>query len=406
MYFVLYLISPLFALLLSFHNIKSKQFYFVFLLMAIYMGLVLNVDSGGDMSRYLDYPSIWKGKDWSMIFLERDYVFPILSKLFSYITTDRHCFGSFIIVIYAALYLQSFKIVTEFVLNQSSIWYYISTFAIFLILPYSRVFAMRFALASSLYLWCILEIIVKKNKRFYWIIMLVPLMHYSFLIMVLLPFLHLLLKKRLLLCMILFGASFVLNTPRVAYFINDFAVSYLPQGTSDAVDSYASEEGLEYMNNRDADGARYGNTRRAILGSIQEGKTYVIMFAMVLILIFSYKEIKKDKFLVELFTMMLLFFTMSNIASSASRGDRFLNVGCALTVFVLYRMSHHEVMELNLKQLVSKNINRVILSIIFLTAIIYGIMYNYAMRWDYDYTLLCFGNPVLAILKILGVLNY
>lgn len=403
MIFVLFLISPLLALVISFRDIKSRRFYLAFLLMAVFMGLVLNIDGDGDLSRYLKYPSIWKNMEWSMVLNEKDYLFPVLSKLFSYITTNENCFGAFVFFIYTTLFLQSFKIVTACVSNQRSLWFFLSIFALFLIAPYSRIFAMRFSLASLLYLWCILEIVIKNNKRFYWVLLLVPLMHYSFLMMIILPFLHLLLKKRLTLCLIIFTISFFINSPRVSYYMNDLASIYLPQSTVNAVENYASEEGLEYMNDRDASGAQFGNARRAVLMGIQEYKTYVIMFAMVLMLVLSYKKIKKDDFLVGLFTIMLLFFALANIASSASRGDRFFDVGCTITVFVLYRISHYDNEELDLKQLVNKN--KVVLSIIFVVAILYGIFYNYAMRSDYNYTLLCFGNPILAILKILGVVS-
>ena len=125
MVFILFLISPLLALMLSFKNIKSKEFMYSLLLMAAFMGLVLNVNSGADLSYYLSTPKIWKNRDWSLIFNEKDYLFPIISKLFSYITTNENCFGAFIFVIFASLYYQSFKILTEQVLNQQTLWYYL-----------------------------------------------------------------------------------------------------------------------------------------------------------------------------------------------------------------------------------------------------------------------------------------
>lgn len=368
------------------------------------MGMVLQVDSGGDMSVYLSYPRIWKNLEWNRVFGERDYLFPILAKSFSYISIDGNFFGMFIYVIYATLYLQSFKILTEEVSNQSTVWYYLSTFAIFLIFPYSRVFAMRFSLASLMYIWFVLEIVIKKNKLYYWLLPVVPLLHYSFLTMIIILFLHLFFRKRLTLCLLLFFVSFSFNNPQVAYYMNGIASSVLPERTSSVVSSYASEEGLDYMNNRDAEGILSLNAKGAFLMAVQNGKTDIIMFAMVLMVLVSFKKIKKAVFLSDLFTYLLLSFAMCNITSSASRGDRFFDVACTLTVFFLFLMSHYHGCEPMIKQFVSAN--RFVITIVLIIAIIYGVLYNYAMRWDYDYVLMLFGNPILAILKIIGIFHY
>ena len=260
-------------------------------------------------------------------------------------------------------------------------------------------FGMRFSLASLLYLWCVLEIVIKDNKRFYWVLIFIPLLHYSFLLLLLIPVIYTFLKKKLTVCVIVFLLSFGFNNPQVASYFDTFATSFLPERTASAVGQYASEEGLEYMNNRDAEGMSTVNAKASFFYYIQDVKTYIIMFSMLLILLVSYKNIKNDEMLLKLFTMMLLLFAGANITSSASRGDRFYIIACSYSIFLLYRIVHSN----DNRIIVYKN--KPIIIVAFLVAIIYGVLYNYAMRPDYDYLLMCFGNPLLAVLKIAGVLN-
>ena len=88
---------------------------------------------------------------------------------------------------------------------------------------------------------------------------------------------------------------------------------------------------------------------------------------------------------------------MTNVASSASRGDRFYNVGSSLIIYFLFVLLLYNNKDSDIASFIRSN--RVIIYTLFIVAILFGIAYIYALRWDYDYFMLFFGNPIAAIIK-------
>lgn len=396
--FLLFLLSPLLCLLISFKKPSSKQFRQAFLLMGIFMGMVLQLDSGGDMERYAHSVIFYSRQSWMYILTEeKDLLFPLYAKLFSYLSTSARLFIISLYTLYTMLFIKVYECVLGHVKWENKIINYFLLLGFFLIYNYAFFFSIRFSFATLLLSLCTLKIVLENSNKYYLIMFICPLIHYSFAIVLVAILLHYFIGKKLELCISIFLVSFVLTTPAVSYYINSIAAQYLPEQTSSVVSLYASEDGLEYMNNRDAAGAAKLSIKGKIAFLILDYKNYIFTYGLLLLCLFRFHQIKRSHTLTRIFTILLLFYAMTNVASSASRGDRFFNVGSSLIIYFLFVLLLYNNKDSDILSFI--RLNKVILYTLFAVAILFGIAYIYALRWDYDYFMLFFGNPVTAIIK-------
>lgn len=396
--FLLFLLSPLLCLLISFKKPSSKQFRQAFLLMGIFMGMVLQLDSGGDMERYAHSVIFYSRQSWMYILTEeKDLLFPLYAKLFSYLSTSARLFIISLYTLYTMLFIKVYECVLGHVKWENKIINYFLLLGFFLIYNYAFFFSIRFSFATLLLSLCTLKIVLENSNKYYLIMFICPLIHYSFAIVLVAILLHYFIGKKLELCISIFLVSFVLTTPAVSYYINSIAAQYLPEQTSSVVSLYASEDGLEYMNNRDAAGAAKLSIKGKIAFLILDYKNYIFTYGLLLLCLFRFHQIKRSHTLTRIFTILLLFYAMTNVASSASRGDRFFNVCSSLIIYFLFVLLLYNNKDSDILSFI--RLNKVILYTLFAVAILFGIAYIYALRWDYDYFMLFFGNPVTAIIK-------
>lgn len=396
--FLLFLLSPLLCLLISFKKPSSKQFRQAFLLMGIFMGMVLQLDSGGDMERYAHSVIFYSRQSWMYILTEeKDLLFPLYAKLFSYLSTSARLFIISLYTLYTMLFIKVYECVLGHVKWENKIINYFLLLGFFLIYNYAFFFSIRFSFATLLLSLCTLKIVLENSNKYYLIMFICPLIHYSFAIVLVAILLHYFIGKKLELCISIFLVSFVLTTPAVSYYINSIAAQYLPEQISSVVSLYASEDGLEYMNNRDAAGAAKLSIKGKIAFLILDYKNYIFTYGLLLLCLFRFHQIKRSHTLTRIFTILLLFYAMTNVASSASRGDRFFNVGSSLIIYFLFVLLLYNNKDSDILSFI--RLNKVILYTLFAVAILFGIAYIYALRWDYDYFMLFFGNPVTAIIK-------
>lgn len=396
--FLLFLLSPLLCLLISFKKPSSKQFRQAFLLMGIFMGMVLQLDSGGDMERYAHSVIFYSRQSWMYILTEeKDLLFPLYAKLFSYLSTSARLFIISLYTLYTMLFIKVYECVLGHVKWENKIINYFLLLGFFLIYNYAYFFSIRFSFATLLLSLCTLKIVLENSNKYYLIMFICPLIHYSFAIVLVAILLHYFIGKKLELCISIFLVSFVLTTPAVSYYINSIAAQYLPEQTSSVVSLYASEDGLEYMNNRDAAGAAKLSIKGKIAFLILDYKNYIFTYGLLLLCLFRFHQIKRSHTLTRIFTILLLFYAMTNVASSASRGDRYFNVGSSLIIYFLFVLLLYNNKDSDILSFI--RLNKVILYTLFAVAILFGIAYIYALRWDYDYFMLFFGNPVTAIIK-------
>ena len=318
-------------------DVKSSNFRFMFLFFAFLLGLMINYEGNeADISRYLRYPEFYSNVSWMEILLDKDFIILALAKLISYISESPRLFAIIMYQIYAILFLQSLMIVTK----NSARFDTMSIATLFLVYNYANFNALRFSIATLFFLWCILEILINNNRKFVYIIFLTPFIHFSYWMMMPVIFAHRYLHNRFSLCIILFMISFLFVTPIVSNAIYSFAGNYFSESISENVSLYASEEGLEYMNERYSSGLAQRSFRGMIAYMTFDVKRYTLMAVLFILSVFVAYKNKITSSVTYLLSFSLLSFAFANIASSVSNGARFFHFAGAAFIFLLFYMKY------------------------------------------------------------------
>lgn len=398
MIWFLALIWPFGALVYSAKNIKSRNFVIASLAMAVMLGMSIDVveseNYSADITRFLSHAANYKYIPWAWIFMEKDFFLGLSGKLLSQISDNLTFLAICYYVMYIILFLLCFKIIIK---NYSKYYGKRSLFYIaglFLVVPFTFFNSLRFALATYYFVWCMLEIFFNNKKKFYGLILLSPIFHFSFLMLIPLPFLHLFLKNKLRLVWIIYALSIVFSTSSTSYFLHKFAEHNFRGSISESVEIYASEVGLESMSNSYKEQAAYGNFNRTITRTIVDIRNYGIMICVVLLSIAQYKHNKHERRSISYFTLILLLMSLANVAASASNGERFYHITSMVSIYFLFAYLYED--RKKIRSFYSKN--KCFFMILFSLGILYGIIYIFVSRNAYSYVQLVFGNICTSIL--------
>lgn len=358
-------------------DVKSPNFKFIFLFFAFLLGLMIKYDGNdADISRYLMFPEFYSYYSWSEIILGKDFILPAIAKLMSYISDSPRLFAIIMYMIYAILYLQSLRIVTK----CSAQFDLFSVATLFLVYSYTNFNALRFSMATLFYLWCILEILINNNRKFLFIIFLTPFIHFSYWMMMPVIFLHRYLHNRFTLCLALFMLSFLFITPNVSNVINSIAGEYFSGSIGDTVSLYASEDGLQYMNERYSSDLAQRSFRGMVAYMSFDVKRYTLMAVLFLLSVFVAFKKKGSSSVSYLLSFSLLSFAFANIASSVSNGVRFFHFAGAAFIFLLFYMKYPS-QECVCEDYYIVNSKKSLLNIVKIVVIVTGVLGIYASRY-------------------------
>lgn len=160
---------------------------------------------------------------------------------------------------------------------------------------------------------------------------------------------------------------------------------------AESVSTYASEEGLATMTERYQDLSDSGNANRAFSRMIVTLRDYGIMIGAILLSYLCYK--RKDEDSIRLMTLIILMFSMANIASSADNGDRFIFTTDVFVIYYLFYLVYKDKKE-NVYGL--SGYGSFVINILFTITAIYGLSYIMVTRATYNYTQLLLGNVISA----------
>lgn len=386
-----------------FKRMNTWQFYVSFFAVILFYCLnIYLIESdihSGDITRYIDYVSSYKDMPWKYIFLEKDFFYPLTGKILANITTNMTVYILFYGAIFALFSFLSIKLVARnFVYDRYPKAQYLFLFALTMAFYCGYINSLRFAIASVFYLWCLLEIILNDKKIFFLLILLAPTIHFSFWAFVPVPFLYLLLKKKLLIAQIIFLISFAFLNQQTSTFISNH-VDFLNEGAANSIEMYSSEEGYETMSERHAISAEEGNLNRMISRSIRDVRNYGVMFGVFLISLLGYRTIKSNPLLLKTFTLILISSAMANIAASTLEGARFYHVMCAIAIYTLFAalyLSRNSDNQNAVMILTSKY--KVFIYIVFALVAIWGLSSLYSGRYGYNMPNFLFGNILFNLI--------
>lgn len=337
------LLWPFGTFIASIHRYKYRNFVIASLGIAIMYALCMQVTAtasfDADITRNLRNAADSQYDSWGDIFLNKDFLTSIISKLACYASDDLRFLGVIFEILNTLMFLRCIQIietkVKSYGLNMSPLWITV------LVLAFSfwEINSLRFKLATTFYTWCALEYFMNGNNRYKYYSILSPFIHFGYFIAVPPLLVYGWLKDRTKVVWMIFAVSFSLTTPAVSLYINSMSQEYMSESVAQNVEGYASERGLEGMAETYAEGARRGNLNRAISRSMVDIRNYTVMACVGLLSLLCYRSKNKKEEMVRILNYLLLFYAFSNVANSNSQGVRFyataaLLASCFFIVFI------------------------------------------------------------------------
>lgn len=337
------LLWPFGTFIASICNYKYRNFVIASLGIAIMYALCMQVTAtdtfNADITRNLRNAADSQYDSWGDIFLNKDFLTSIISKLACYVSDDLRFLGVIFEILNTLMFLRCIQIietkVKSYGLNMSPLWITV------LVLAFSfwEINSLRFKLATTFYTWCALEYFMNGNNRYKYYSILSPFIHFGYFIAVPPLLVYGWLKDRTKVVWMIFAVSFSLTTPAVSLYINSMSQEYMSESVAQNVEGYASERGLEGMAETYAEGARMGNLNRAISRSMVDIRNYTVMACVGLLSLLCYRSKNKKEEMVRILNYLLLFYAFSNVANSNSQGVRFyataaLLASCFFIVFI------------------------------------------------------------------------
>jgi len=199
-----------------------------------------------------------------------------------------------------------------------------------LVLPIWQINGFRMWTATHIFLYGLLPYLCEGKKNGVWIACTSILVHFSFIVPVLVLFGYMISGNRLTLYYGFFISTFFISEIDIGTF-NQFAEAYLPDVFQEKSESYRREGQVEGFREAERSGQWYANWYRPALHWVLMGFLTVLYFR-------GRDFFESNRAWLNLFCFTLIFYGVANLFSSIPSGSRFLILAalCALALIVLY----------------------------------------------------------------------
>lgn len=317
----LFLTLPVVSFFYSFFRVNTKSSYIIFSLMSILFGLAFSVPSGKS-NRELDIDGqFYRGKFESYINVTsyeftqktmdylgfdsktKDFYFDTLAYFVSRITENYHILFMFSAIVFSYFCLKSFRFLT----SEANYRFTLSTLVLVLLFLQNSLFninGMRFWTASWIAIYCIFQIFVSKNRKYYFLAALTPFFHGSYFIFLIVLLIAKIFKRFEKTWVYLFIASFVfsnLSLIIIELFSSNFQ-NYLPPSIINLINAYTAEDYISAYN--DTSNLSYTLIFKFILP--------IYLAVIVLVFFLNSKAIKNNEKTKEIYLFLLVWLTVFN----------------------------------------------------------------------------------------------
>ncbi|GGB72033.1 hypothetical protein GCM10007424_10030 [Flavobacterium suaedae] len=340
------------ALLVAVRNFKSSFSKTLLIGVVAFIGMTAN--SEGDLERYEAIyhinSNLTIGEMWTNLIGLQDGKFYIsaFAFLLNLFTDNYHIYFAFLYTIFG-YYLVNFVYLffDEKVIKNTKLYgllFFIS-FALFFSIRNSLNLA--FYTGVIYYMYFISKSIILKKNKFLLFLLLTPLFHFSLAILLIPTFLYVYLKNKPITCVILVVITLGLNQSSITGIIQQYANSNKGTIIEDKYRSYASEDGMERLEERYRKGELNYNWKLKLLNTTRE--IIIDFFSKIgVFLIFFYRKklgLKEEK--LNMLSLVLLLWATCNLTVNFSNGDRFLILFSAMA-YALFIMMLEDVKKIKL----------------------------------------------------------
>jgi hypothetical protein len=328
---LIFFISPIAGLYISFRDYKQSWAKNIFWLFCIFFGFtfIISEFGGSDSDRYarrfieLAHSDLTLGELWNSFYSEDsnyvDIVTPLISYLVSLVTDNPTILFTIFGLIFGYFYSRNIWYVLDRTTGNYTglILLFISTYI--LLDPIWNINGFRMNTAAQVFLFGALPYLMEGNyKRLIWAGASM-LVHFSFMLPIAILLLFILLRNRTHIFMVFFIVTSFIN--EIDLLGVQSTLSFLPDIFNSKVEQYARPEYVENLSDRLADNPWNWYVPMSI-----DGIKWIVYAAASFIYLFGRKILKERKDLTTLFCFSLLLYGFANIASFIPSGGRFIMV--------------------------------------------------------------------------------
>lgn len=378
-----FMMSPFYYLIMSLKKIKSTQaknavWFFVF-----FFGVTMVIKSEGlDSYFYLsELRSMHDSKINFLEFLSGFYVSnsgidifqPLLTYFISVFTDSQKVLFGVFALIFGYFYSRSIWIVIIKINSTVTFLLFVLVLSLFFIVPFWSINGVRFWTATMVYFYFLIDYLL--NKKIRWFVVLVPLIHFSFLLPVGLSLLYYFLGNRTFIYFVLFFLTMFISDIDLSV-LNEFLNENSSNIFAKRVSGYADESYAESVNLLTSENNWYAQFMgKGLLWFVRISITLMYLNQLI-----TFKKINN----LSLLSFTFLFGFFANIVGNIPSGGRFL------TVFNLFGMSY---LILNYYGFKYRNI-----LYLGLPNLIIFIVVSIRIGFDFMNVISVFGNPILMLI--------
>lgn len=334
----LFFLFPFGLLFYSFNNIKEYWAKNAFWAFITYFGFTFVIISeGNDAYQYwLDLNNMYYDRTTVSEFFSTFYsthsgidIFqPLITYLVSFFTNSSKVLFAVFGFVFGYFYSRIIWLLMKLNEYKLDINISILIFCCALVIPFWFIGGVRFWTASIIYIYAILHYIFSARKNKYLLlIILTPLVHFSFFLPATIFGIYYLFGNRLYVYYLLFIMTIFVSELDITYF-SDLATSYFPELLKERVTGYLNEDYATSVKENSLSLNWYVNLYINLLTWFNR---------VIISLIFFYLAKKKN---IPLLSFSLLFSAFANILITVPSGSRFLtisNMFLLATIIILYK---------------------------------------------------------------------
>ena len=339
---ILYLFWPLSALFIALKNFDSK--FGRNLLIALYAFLGFTALKFGDLERYAEEFYLFKTASFSQIFdeltsLQNGKIYnSFVVFLTSLVFETHHFYFAILFTIYGYFYINTVNLIKDVYLKELDNFGKIFFYGVLLFLFISAIGNLAFYTGGVYMLYCSINYYKTKNKKHLFMMLFVPLFHIGLAIYLVIPLLLLLFRDKTWYYIAFVVVTFIVGQSSITGAIQSLAESNSGTIIESKYTSYASDQGLELIEDRYEERNANFNIKLQALNYLQSAIWYIFV-PLGIILIYLRKKVLLNITSERLLHIALLFWGVANVMLNISQGSRFVVLFSFISIalfFIVY----------------------------------------------------------------------
>ena len=404
--FIVTLLFPFVGLILSLVQWKKSWAMNMFWLACIYMGAILiyhhegtMLGEGMDSGRYVltlinmhsnPYITFWSVLSLYQIDMNyMDLYQQLITYFVSRFTDNGHVLFAVFATVFGFFYSRNIWYILNKLPSKKLGILYVLFGLFFLVCPITQINSVRMWTALHVFVYAMLPYLVEKKKSRLWLLFITPLIHFSYLYVVIFSIIYVLIPFRFKTNNI-FVIYFAIITYIVTLFINSLSLDtvssmmaeYSPEAYEERIDWYVDQNLLD----RNQEAANANNWYLAVGKNISNWS-----YSVILVLLFPIirKYFKDNKTITNLYVFTMLISTFANITALIPSGGRFQILAS------MFKLSTILLIILN----IPKNITVYKICQIFSIILILPLIVEFRKLFDFFGINLIFGNFITAFIS-------